>query len=206
MQPERRARNKSHNENGVRPAMLKRLFGSPSRSNRVVVDALYGQIVAAARQPALYARWNVPDTPLGRYEMMALHLFLLLHRLKPEAGPVREVAQELTDEFFKEVEHSIRELGVGDMGVPKRMKKLARMFYGRVGAYDAALEGNDADALAAALARNVRPEDTSWPQAVDLAAYVIAARDDLAAQPCESFLAGRLSFPGMGEKLSGEAA
>jgi cytochrome b pre-mRNA-processing protein 3 len=187
-------------------AMLKRLFGFPSRSNRMVVDALYGEIVAAARQPVLYSDWDVPDTPLGRYEMMALHLFLLLHRLRAEKGPVRDVAQELTDEFFKEVEHSIRELGVGDMGVPKRMKKLARMFYGRVGAYDAALNANDAAALAAALARNVRPDAESWPQAADLAAYAFAARDALARQPAETFVSGSLAFPQPGEPRDGEAA
>jgi cytochrome b pre-mRNA-processing protein 3 len=186
--------------------MLKRLFGFPGRSNRMVVDALYGEIVAAARQPVLYAQWNVPDTPLGRYEMMALHLFLLLHRLRAEEGPVREVAQELTDEFFKDVEHSIRELGVGDMGVPKRMKKLARMFYGRVGAYDAALAGDDTAALAAALARNVRPDAESWPQAADLAGYALAARDALALQSVDGFVAGRLAFPRPGEPRHGEAA
>lgn len=186
--------------------MLKRLFGFPSRSNRMVVDALYGEIVAAARQPSLYSSWQVPDTPLGRYEMIALHLFLLLHRLRAEEGVVREIAQELTDEFFREVEHSIRELGVGDVGVPKRMKKLARMFYGRVGAYDAALDTNDVPALAAALARNVRPEAGSWPEATDLARYTLAARDALAGQPAEAFVAGKLAFPLPRETARGEAA
>ncbi len=186
--------------------MLRRLFGLPNRSNRLVVDALYGEIVAAARQPLLYSEWQVPDTPLGRYEMMALHLFLLLHRLRAEQGAARDVAQELTDEFFKEVEHSIRELGIGDMGVPKRMKKLARMFYGRVGAYDAALDADDATALAAALTRNIRPDTDAWPQAQSLAAYVFAARDALAGQPAEGFVAGRLAFPSADRAPHGEAA
>lgn len=186
--------------------MLKRLFGFSGRSNRLVVQALYGEIVAAARQPLLYSDWGVPDTPLGRYEMMALHLFLLLHRLRREEGVVRDVAQELTDEFFKEVEHSIRELGVGDMGVPKRMKKLARMFYGRVGAYDAALDADDSAALAAALTRNVRPEVESWPQSAELAGYVFAARDALAQQETEAFVTGRLNFPRPDRASQGEAA
>jgi cytochrome b pre-mRNA-processing protein 3 len=186
--------------------MLKRLFGFPGRSNRMVVEALYGEIVAAARQPVLYSDWQVPDTPLGRYEMLALHLFLILHRLRAETGTVRDVAQELTDEFFKEVEHSIRELGIGDMGVPKRMKKLARMFYGRVGAYDGALDADDPAAMAAALTRNVRPEAESWPQAADLAAYAFAARDALAQQPAESFVAGSLTFPRPEDAGRGEAA
>ena len=111
--------------------MFKRIFGGGMAANREITDALYEQIVAAARQPLLYAEWNVPDTPLGRFEMIALHMFLVLHRLRGEAAEARDVAQNLTDMFFTDVEHSIRELGIGDLGVPKRMKKLARMFYGR---------------------------------------------------------------------------
>lgn len=175
--------------------MLKRLFGIPDRANPAVVDALYGEIVAAARQPVLYADWHVPDTPLGRYEMMALHLFLLLHRLRGEKGALRDVAQELTDTFFREVEHSIRELGVGDLGVPKRMKKLAGMFYGRVGAYEASLDAADPAALAAALARNVRPQAAAWPESAALAGYVAAAREALARQSSANIGAGNLRFP-----------
>src|SRR5690606_20273166 len=116
-------------------------------------------------------RWEVPDTPLGRFEMLSLHMFLFQHRVRGETGAMREIAQILTDDFFAEVEHSLRDLGIGDMGVPKRMKKLARMFYGRTAAYADALERKDAPALAQALARNVRPDSPAWPQAESLAHY-----------------------------------
>jgi cytochrome b pre-mRNA-processing protein 3 len=175
--------------------MFKRLFGYGSRPDRIPIDALYDEIVAAARQPVLYADWQVPDTPLGRYEMMALHVFLVLHRLKSATGEAREIAQALTDEFFKEVEHSIRELGVGDMGVPKRMKKLAGMFYGRAASYEAALDGGDRAALGAALSRNVRPGVADWPQAAALADSVFECRDALAARPLAELVAGRGVFP-----------
>ena len=175
--------------------MFKRIFGSGSAANRKITDALYEQIVAAARQPLLYAEWNVPDTPLGRFEMIALHMFLVLHRLRGEVGDARDVAQNLTDIFFTDVEHSIRELGIGDLGVPKRMKKLARMFYGRAVSYGEAIDGNDDAALAKALARNVRPGDASWSQAGDLAGYALAAHRSLAAQPSSGLLAGRIEFP-----------
>src|SRR5262245_54639907 len=115
--------------------MFKRFFGSDRAAKEKVTASLYDQIVAAARQPAFYAVGGVPDTPLGRYEMISLQLFLVLHRLRGEVGAIREIAQELTDRFFAELDHSIRELGVGDLSVPKRMKKLARMFYGRVVSY-----------------------------------------------------------------------
>ncbi len=175
--------------------MFRRLFGRSSLSNRDIVDRVYGQIVAAARQPALYSRWSVPDTPLGRFEMIGLHLFLVLHRAKGEKGPVGAVCQDLTDEFFRDVEHSIRELGIGDLGVPKRMKMFSRMFYGRTLAYDEALDRRDQAALEAALARNVRPDEPAWDGARGLAAYVRAAADGLAAKPAADLLDGGAAFP-----------
>lgn len=174
--------------------MFSRLFGRRKSGNREVVDAVYGEIVAAARQPVFYAEWGVPDTPLGRYEMMALHVFLLLHRLRGAQQAGKELAQEVTDEFFRDVEHSIRELGIGDMGVPKRMKKLARMFYGRVAAYDAPLDAADTAELARALGRNVMPETAGWPHGGELAAYALAASRHLAAQPEALVVSGRAGF------------
>lgn len=186
--------------------MLSRLFGRPKSGNRDVVDAVYGEIVAAARQPVFYARWGVPDTPLGRFEMMGLHLFLVLHRLREAAPPGKALAQELADEFFKDVEHSIRELGIGDMGVPKRMKKLARMFYGRVAAYDAALQAGDAQAMAEALRRNVVPEDAAWPHGAALASYAFSAARHLAAQPEALLLEGRARFARADDAAAAEDA
>src|SRR5438128_10212077 len=104
--------------------------------------------------------------------MLSLHMYLVQHRLRGEDGVAAEIAQVLIDEFFLDVDHSLRELGIGDVGVPKRMKKLAKMFYGRTAAYDDALERNDRDGLTAALARNIRPDAGVWPEAPQLALYV----------------------------------
>lgn len=176
--------------------MFKSILGLGRRSNTDVIDALYGEIVAAARQPAFYAQWDVPDSPLGRFEMLSIHMFLFLERARGGSEGVAEVAQELTDEFFKDVEHSLRELGIGDLGVPKRMKKLARMFYGRAEAYRESLAAPDDAALAAALARNVTPEHAAdWPHAADLAAYVRGALAHLAGQGEDALLRGQVSFP-----------
>ena len=177
------------------PAVLKSLFNGESAARRALIERLYDQIVAAARQPRLYADWGVPDTPLGRYEMVALHLFLVLHRLRGQGEAAGAVAQELTDAFFADLDHSIRELGVGDLGVPKRMKKLARMFYGRAAAYGEAVERGDAAGLAAALARNVRPGETGWAEAAELAGYALAAHRRLADHPAAEIVAGELAFP-----------
>ncbi|WEX07456.1 ubiquinol-cytochrome C chaperone family protein [Chelativorans sp. AA-79] len=170
-------------------------FGAQKRARRLVVEALYGKIVAAARRPQLYADWHVPDTPLGRFEMLSLHLFLLLHRLRGETGPLQEVAQETTDHFFREVDHSLRELGIGDLGVPKRIKKLARMFYGRLSAYGQAVDAGDEAALAEALRRNIVPDRAVWNEAAALATYMMEANHALAGLGRDAFLAGRLSFP-----------
>lgn len=175
--------------------MLSRFFRRDRANRRVTVDAIYERIVAAARQPRFYADWQVPDTPLGRFEMVALHVFLFLHRLKGSDEAARDLTQEVTDEFFRDVEHSLRELGIGDMGVPKRMKKLAGMFYGRAAAYEAAIEAADQQALAASLSRNVMPEAGDWAGSEKLAAYVLAASHALAAQEKDQILAGRLAFP-----------
>jgi len=174
--------------------MFKRLFGR-ERNNRSITNALYAEIVAAARQPFFYSDWDAPDTPLGRFEMLALHMFLFQHRMRDESGVSREIAQILIDEFFAEVEHSLRDLGIGDMGVPKRMKKLARMYYGRTASYADALERDDRPALAAALKRNIRPDSENWPQVDALAGYVIEADKALAAQDSEAIQAGTIRFP-----------
>jgi len=175
--------------------MFQRLLGRERRANQAIVEALYATIVASARQPKFYSDWNVPDTPLGRFEMLSLHIFLFLRRTRGETGATAAIAQEITDTFFLEVDHSLRELGIGDVGVPKRMKKLARMFYGRVESYGGALDAGDKDALAEALRRNVRPESAQWQQASELAAYVQTAARDLADQPTGEIDAGRLKFP-----------
>ena len=175
--------------------MFQRLFRREPKANRAITEALYGQIVAAARQPVFYSHWNVPDTPLGRFEMVSLHMFLFQHRLRGLDGVEGEIAQVLIDEFFMDVDHSLRELGISDVGVPKRMKKLAKMFYGRTAAYTEALDAGDRDALAAALTRNVRPDVAEWPQAAALGDYVVEASARLAAQDTAAIAAGRLDFP-----------
>lgn len=175
--------------------MILSLFSRRSRANEAVTMAVYATIVAAARQTPLYEAIEVPDTPLGRYEMVSLHVFLFLHRVRGAEGAVGMLAQDLTDEFFRDMDHSLREIGIGDMGVPKRMKKLARMFYGRVASYGEAIDARDEAALAAALKRNVRPGEEAWEGAGPLASYVLTAVDFLSRQDEADFLAGRLRFP-----------
>ena len=186
--------------------MFQRLFGRERAENRRIAESLYGEIVAAARREVFFSDWNVPDTPLGRFEMLSLHMFLFQHRLRGADGAPRQLAQDMIDDFFTDVDHSLRELGIGDLGVPKRMKKLARMFYGRTAAYSAALDAGDRAALAAALARNVMPGAAAWPEAEALSDYVLSADLRLAALPLHEICAGAISFPAPGCQQSDETA
>src|SRR4051794_14923778 len=108
------------------------IFGLFRHDRRTaVLEELYGRVTAAARNPGLYLRLGVPDTVEGRFESLALHLVLVLRRLRGLPPPTGEIAQDLVDAFFGQLDASLREMGVGDMGVPKRMKKLAHGFYDR---------------------------------------------------------------------------
>lgn len=176
--------------------MFSRLFRSRNRPLRVAGDALYATIVAAARQPALYARLGVPDTPTGRFEMMALHMILVLRALAIAGKDAAPLAQELTDTFFLEMDSSMRDLGIGDTRVPRRMKALAGVYFGRAKAYGDAIGRDDAAELAAAIARNVWAGMAAG-DASGLAAYALEADRIVAASARDDLVAGRLDWPAL---------
>jgi cytochrome b pre-mRNA-processing protein 3 len=161
------------------------------RRNREIVDALYAEIVERARQPRLFSAIGVADTVMGRFEVLAIHMFLALARLRREPE-LAGLAQELVDRFVLDIDHSIRELGVGDQSVPKRMRKLTGVFYERVAAYDLALETRTRTALAQALAGRALPAEDE-DAAGRLAAYMLEENSRLAELPAASLLAGRFS-------------
>lgn len=167
--------------------ILKRFFSKSSAPERTVYEA----IVAAARHPVPFARWGVADDVDGRFDMISLHMFLILDRLK---GGNPEFRQRLVDVFFMDMDRSLREMGVGDISVGKKVRKMAEVFYGRVGAYDAGLAGSRS-ALMAALARNFFPEGNRTGAAGKLADYVLAARDQLASLAADCVTAGKIDFP-----------
>lgn len=125
----------------------------PSRASQDAVRLLEA-VTEASRRPPLFAAGRIPDTLEGRFEAMALHGSLALIRLRADerAGPL---AQTFTDKLFRAFDAGLREQGVGDLSVAKRMRALAASFYGRLSAYGAAIEAGDTAPLAAALGRNV---------------------------------------------------
>ena len=168
------------------------IFGLFRRAgNEAVIDRLYLAIVAAARQPALYADLHVPDTFEGRFESLVLHAILILRRLQRCDAPGPAMAQHLVDTVFKHFDRTLREMGVGDTTVPKRMRTMAEAFGGRSAAYDAALRGAR-DELVESLARNVY---AGKRDAVALTEYVEASTAALAMTPLQAFLDGVPHFP-----------
>jgi cytochrome b pre-mRNA-processing protein 3 len=157
-------------------------------------SALYGAIVAQARTPALYTELGVADTVEGRFEMVVVHLALVLRRVWQGDEADRTVGQATFDVFCREMDDALRALGVKDTSVGKRMRKLAEAYYGRAGAYDAALESGDSRALADTLGRTVFGGDATVA-AEPLAAYMAAANRNLAATPVDRVIAGDIAWP-----------
>ena len=176
--------------------MIARLFRREGARRRAI-EGLHLRIIEASRVPALYERLGVPDTVEGRFECLVLHTVLVLRRLNRLPAPAAEVAQDLVNSVFLQLDASLRELGVGDFGVPKRMKKLGQAFYGRAGGYDAALDAGDREALRATLARNVLGLDgtAAASEASGLAAYVMTADAALDGSNLDTLLASRLDLP-----------
>jgi cytochrome b pre-mRNA-processing protein 3 len=170
------------------------------RFHPATIDSLYGVIVAQARVPDFYEEFGVADSVDGRFELIVLHLALVTRRLGREAGGAA-LGRALVDRFGRDMDDNLREMGVGDLAVPKKMKRMFEALYGRTRTYQSALEsasqgassGTGSAALEAALARNVFGGHGG--AVARLAAYVRCAARDLDAADGRRILAGRLAFP-----------
>lgn len=184
------------------------IFGLFSRRFDDDTFALYRSIVTEARHPEFYLAYGVPDTVTGRFDMIVLMIAIVLHRLRAEPKVERKGrprpgdppdpagrAQELVDLFFSEMDRSMREMGVGDLSMSKRMKKLAHAWNGRFLAYDAALDDEDETELAAAISRNVLADVADRSGASALASHVLAATSRLSGTAVADVLAGRIDWP-----------
>ena len=173
--------------------MIFRLF--PGNRQEATIKALYGAIVAQARAPVFYRDYGVPDTVNGRFEMIALHTVLFLGRLENEGPEVRRLGQGVFDLFCRDMDASMREMGVGDLAVPRKMRRIGAAFYERQGDYRHALAAADNAPLVAALARNVLDAASPSDRAGRLAFYVRAVERTLAGQGAEAFERRELRFP-----------
>ena len=128
-------------------------FRKPRSAPRGTIEAIYGMIVTRAREPLFYRDLGVPDTVNGRFDLIVLHLWMVLRRLRG-AGGTAALAQALFDAFCDDLDDNLREMGTGDLAVPKKMQAFGEAFYGRIAAYDMALTDNF-EALAQAISRNI---------------------------------------------------
>lgn len=169
-----------------------RLFGRKGREAEA--RALYLAIVGQARRPEFYRNCGVPDSLDGRFELVALHCFLVLHRLKAGGPEAADLAQAIFDIMFQDMDESLRELGAGDLGVGRRVRVMAEAFYGRIAAYEAGLAGPPGR-LEDALGRNLYGTVEAAPAGVEaLATYLRREAAALALVPLRELLAGRLGF------------
>jgi cytochrome b pre-mRNA-processing protein 3 len=165
-------------------------FFNRSDSRRKAAD-LYGAVVTFARRPALYETMGVADTPEGRYEALVLHLFLVLERLRSEGEAAAGHAQALIEAFVTDMDDNMREMGIGDLSVPKKVKKAAAAFYDRAEVYRAALANQDGGELTATLARLIPAADGMTLDAAALAGDVREQVKRLAAEPLDRVLTGQ---------------
>jgi cytochrome b pre-mRNA-processing protein 3 len=168
------------------------IFGLFRKSTATdAVYAVYRSIVSQSRQEQFYARWGVPDTVTGRFDMISLHLALLFGRLRNEGKEAAGFSQAVFDLFFKDMDRSLREMGVTDLGVPKKIQKMGNVFYGLLANVNEAIDTGDAASVEAVLVRNVYGEGAQ-ADAAALAAYLLAEAARLAAIPTRDIVAGRL--------------
>ena len=176
--------------------IFNRLFGT--RDRQTVERSVYDAIVAQARQPWFYAELGVPDSVSGRFDMITLHAILVMERLGEGSEDDKAFAQELFDEMFRDMDRSLREMGVGDLSVGKRVRKMAEVFYGRAEAYRKALEADqpdDAEPLAEAIARNVFADAGERRGSAALAGYIRGVKEALDRQAPQTIASGEVHFP-----------
>jgi cytochrome b pre-mRNA-processing protein 3 len=171
---------------------LDRLF--KPRPAKLAGAELYASAARQARAPALYATLGVPDTREGRFELYSLHVILLLDRLKGQGEAAAETSQAVFDAYVRGLDDAFRELGVGDLSVGKKMKKLGEAFYGRLRSYEEAFAAlPDCGPLEALMARTVL--DGAEGDVAGLTTYALAAREALSGQSLDDLLSGTASWP-----------
>lgn len=157
------------------------------------VYAVYSAIVAQSRREIFYAEWGVPDTVTGRFDMISLHAALVFRRLRSKDAQSREFAQNVFDCFFRDMDRSLREMGVGDLSIGKRIEKMGALFYGTLSNLSEILHAGDRERLVAFIARNFHDGGTH-EAAGRFADYVLACDEILKDQAVEGIMGGKVRF------------
>jgi len=185
------------------PLTLAAWLGIRPQRERLALHRAYHGVVRQARDPMFFRELGVPDTLDGRFEVLAIHLFLLLNRLKGQSQDAAAFAQAVFNAFFADMDRSLREMGASDLGVGRRVRAMAEGFYGRIAAYESGFAAGDG-ALGQALTRNLYgtvpvPKDAVLDAAVH---YLQRQREALALTPTDRLLQGDIPFLPVGEAAS----
>jgi cytochrome b pre-mRNA-processing protein 3 len=169
------------------------LFLRNNQSN-TAAEALYASVVEKSRDAAFYAEFGVPDTVDGRFDMIVIHAMLVFRRLRNGGKEADDTGQALFDLMFKDMDRSLREMGVGDLSVSRHIKKMAQAFYGRAAMYEKGLDG-DPQALSQAVQVNVFRHGSALHGAEKaMVEYLCRADTHVGAQDVAEIAAGRVDF------------
>jgi cytochrome b pre-mRNA-processing protein 3 len=155
---------------------------------------LYGTVMTQARLPEFFTDFGIPDTVMGRFDVLSLHIYLLARRFREEGSPIAmDLSQEVFDLYVYDVERALRELGIGDTSVPKKKKKMIRSFYGQIDDFDEAINTSDAKEISAKAELRYLSE-TENPNPQILTSYILKTEAHLKDQPMKALLSGKVSW------------
>ncbi len=172
-----------------------RWFGERA-ARKEAAEKIYDSIVAQSRNPAFYLRFGVPDTLSGRFDMLVIHMFMVLQNLRLAGKEGELLGREVVEAFIREMDSMVRDLGVSETQVPKEVRRIAGLFYGQILIYAKAAEDEDSRALAEAVWKSFRSGNPSTQvNAQAVAGYILAALHSIRETPLTHLLQGYLDFP-----------
>lgn len=175
-------------------ASLRHWLGARKR-RKEVSEKLFGAVVTQSRRREFYMEYGVPDTLDGRYDMLVVHVALLMIRLQQEPDG-KKLCQSLFDRFFRDMERSLREIGVGDLSVPRHMKRMMRGFNGRAERYRMAFRDSSPEMLEEAVRKNIYGDDaaTDSEAAQKMVRYIVRTFSYLQSQDGGALSSGNARF------------
>ncbi len=175
-------------------------------ARKEAAEKIYDSIVAQSRNPGFYLHCSVPDTLSGRFDMLVIHMFIVLQILKIGGREGQLLAQEIVEAFIREMDTMVRDLGVSDRNVPKEVRKIAQLFYGQLLAYSTTMQRNDIPGLAEEIWKSFQSAEASVEQQVaadDLAQYIVQSIKNIQEMPLNMLLQGNIRFPEIGGQRHG---
>ena len=171
-------------------------FSKPS-SYVSVPEQIYGTVVAQARNPDFFSVLNVPDSVMGRFDVLSLHVYLVSRRMKLEGSTkALNLSQEIFDHFMADIDRALRELGIGDTTVPKRKKAMAKSFYGQIADFDSAMDTGNSEELVIKVGDRFFPIETGERgNAEALSNYMLRSESFLSGQTIERIYGGQIEWP-----------